>query len=75
MYNLPKNEDCDCECNDIPYPEELKTEEYLRMIYKNCIKRVNLRGLSVRPCYKLVILSKEWADQYRYENKYFMFRN
>ena len=74
MYRLPKDEDCNMECNKTPYPEELKTEEYIKIIYNKCDKRVNLRGVMVRPCHKLVVLSRESALQWGYENKYFQFR-
>lgn len=74
MYELPKYEDCNGECNK-NRPEDEDCLEYLRKGHKTCTRRVNLRGVMVRSCHKLVVLSREWAEQYRYEDKYHMFRS
>ncbi len=75
MIKLLEKEDCHVECDNMPRIEGEKTLDFLKRVHNVCVLRVNLRGAVVRPCHKLIILSREWAEQYRYEHKYFQFRS
>jgi len=75
MYKLPENENCNGECDKKPRPENMSIYDYLIETYDKCTLRVNLRGVMVRPCHKLVVLSRELANKNYYENKYFQFRS
>lgn len=74
MYRLPENEDCNGECYK-NRPADEDSREFRKKGYEACTKRVNLRGVMVKPCHKLFILSREEGQLNYYLNKYFMFRN
>ena len=75
MYKLPENENCNGVCDKKQRLENMSILDYIKKVHDECILRVNLRGVMVRPCHKLFVLSRELGQKNYYENKYFQFRS